>query len=80
MSEELKPYDGTEREFLHDLCNPLAISYGNMRLLTAKLDADINAIDPQIVLEKLHKAIKSFDKANELLDRRRTYLKSLEAA
>ena len=79
MSEsEQIPYDNSEREFLHDLCNPLAISYGNLRILSAKLEGDINSLDLKTILSKINKAIESFERANDLLERRRIYLRNIE--
>lgn len=75
---EQQPYSNSEREFLHDLCNPLAISYGNLRILSSKLEADSNSLDIQTILTKINKAIESFERANDLLERRRIHLRNTE--
>lgn len=67
---------GSERDFLHDLSNPLAIAYGNLKILTMKLDADLASLPVDDILQRLHKAVGSFEKANQLLDARRTHLRS----
>ena len=68
--------EGTERAFLHDLSNPLAIAYGNMRLIVTKLEKDKTSMDIEAILVKLKKAGEAFDKATALLEARRAFLKS----
>ncbi len=66
---------GSEKEFLHDLCNSLAISYGNIKLLSVKMQSD-PSMDHIKIQEKLEKALKSFDRANSLLDQRRNFIRA----
>ena len=68
--------DKSEREFLHDLSNPLAIAYGNLKILATKLDADQNSIPMEMIVSKLTKAVNSFERANALLDKRRIFIRS----
>lgn len=85
MSDEEKklenesPKEQTEREFLHDLSNPLAIAYGNMRILSVKMEKDLNSLSPELILEKLHKALAAFERTNKLLELRRVYIKSKQS-
>ena len=67
--------DENERKFLHDLANPLAIAYGNLRLLYGKMEKDINAVPIEAIRERLTKIINNFDRANDLLDQRRKWLR-----
>jgi len=68
--------DKSEREFLHDLSNPLAIAYGNLKILASKLEADQSAIPMDMIVKKLLKAVNSFERANELLDKRRIFIRN----
>lgn len=79
MSEQEYTADRTEREFLHDLSNPLAIAYGNLKIISAKIEADPNSMDMDAVLLKVNKALKAFEKANALLDKRRNHIKNSAA-
>ena len=74
--EDLNNLIRGERTFLHDASNPLAIAYGNIRLLVIKLEKDPTCMDIPAILEKLNKSLKSFDKVNTLLEERRNYIKS----
>ena len=76
MDEQEYTADKTEREFLHDLSNPLAIAYGNLKIISAKIEADPNAMDIDAVMVKVNKALKAFEKANVLLDKRRNHIKN----
>ncbi|NRA45049.1 MAG: hypothetical protein HRU09_08865 [Oligoflexales bacterium] len=76
MDEKEYTADKTEREFLHDLSNPLAIAYGNLKIISAKIEADRSAMDMDAVLTKVNKALKAFEKANALLDKRRNHIKN----
>ena len=68
--------DKSEREFLHDLSNPLAIAYGNLKILASKLEADQNSIPMDMIIKKLSKAVTSFERANDLLDKRRVFIRN----
>lgn len=68
--------DKSEREFLHDLSNPLAIAYGNLKILATKLESDQNSIPMEMIVSKLTKAVNSFERANALLDKRRIFIRS----
>lgn len=62
-----------ERKFLHDLSNPLAIGYGNIRIAFKKLEAiseDAEAPANQVV-DRLKKAIDAFERVNEILEIRK---------
>lgn len=76
MGESKYNASGTEREFLHDLSNPLAIAYGNMRIISAKLESDINSMDIETILTKINKSLNAFEKANQLLEQRRFFIKN----
>ncbi len=65
-----------ERHFLHDLCNPLSIAYGGIRLLKMKLDKDGAEVSMQEVKLRIDKALDNFERINKLIDERRNYLKS----
>ncbi|MBP6217933.1 MAG: hypothetical protein KA436_05055 [Oligoflexales bacterium] len=69
--------DSDERKFLHDLSNPLAVVYGNIQLLLAKMDRD-PALPPDFILEKLKKTATYLDKVTILLDQRREWLRAKE--
>ena len=74
MSEELiDDMKKLERTFLHDLSNPLAIVFANIRMASMKLEADVANADT--VKEKLQKALKTFDRINALLEERRDLIK-----
>ena len=60
-----------EREFLHDVSSPLAVSIGNIRIIISKLSADPPAISGQALLEKLHKVEYSLEKLVTLVNLRR---------
>lgn len=68
----------SERKFLHDLSNPLSIAYGNIKLITGKLEKDIHSMDVPGILDRLQKAVRNFERANALLDERRTFLRGLK--
>lgn len=71
--------DQDERKFLHDLSNSLSVVFGNLQLLLSKLEKDNKpTVQMQDVLPKLQKSVQYLDKVNELLDARRTYLRSQE--
>lgn len=75
MSEKAAPGNGTEREFLHDLSNPLAIAYGGMKLISVKMEnQQTTPISLEEIQKKLEKAILYFEKANQLIDERRKFL------
>ena len=60
-----------ERKFLHDVSNSIAICFGNVKVLSAKLKKDPSGITPEYIESRLDKAIASFEKINELLVSRR---------
>ncbi len=78
MSDPDQSYAGSEREFLHDLCNSLAIAYGNIKLLSVRLAADtaLPTQEKEKILEKVNKALTSFDRANGLLEDRRNLIRN----
>lgn len=68
-----------ERKFLHDLSNPLAVGYGNMRIIGKKLDTIENASEVAglKIGERVQKALESFEKVSAMLKERKKYLESL---
>lgn len=65
-----------ERKFLHDLSNPLAIGYGNVKILSSKLQKNPDALDKGDIIARLEKALTAFDRVNKLIsDRRHDLLK-----
>lgn len=66
-----------ETQFLHDLSNPLAIAYGSIKLISIKLE-NTSDLSQEELRDKLEKAIKYFEKANQLIEKRRNYLHGLK--
>ncbi|NRA65092.1 MAG: hypothetical protein HRU19_11460 [Pseudobacteriovorax sp.] len=64
-----------ERKFIHDICNPLAIAQGNVKLIIRKLKKN-SISDLSEVLERLDKAAEAFDRVDDLIEDRREWLKS----
>lgn len=71
----------SERAFLHELCNTLAVSQGllHMTLMKSrKAQPDLNVED---ILSRVEKALESIEKANKLvLDRRAAITQHFERA
>lgn len=63
----------TEREFLHDLLNPMAVIEGRLNLLKKKLDQ--MQVDEKIKSD-VEKICQAYKKAFDLIDRRRSHLKN----
>ena len=63
-----------ERQFLHDLSNPLAIGYGNCKIILSKLAKDIEALSKDDIVKRLEKAVTAFERANNLIAERREFL------
>lgn len=76
MMEDL-PSDA-ENKFLHDISNPLSIAYGGLKLITMKLENNINAIAPEEILERINKAIFQIERLTELLNTRREEIRNKE--
>ena len=70
--------DDDERKFLHDLSNPLAVVYGNLQLIVAKLEKDLTSYEPALMLHKLQRSVQYLDTVADLLDKRRVLLRSKE--
>ena len=63
----------TESKFLHDLCNPLAVVFANLKMSAVKLESDPNNVD--IAVEKINKALKNFERINTLINQRREFIR-----
>lgn len=61
----------TEQVFLHDLSNPLAIAYGNIRILAKKLKQDPQSFSMEDILSRLEASLVAFDQANDKIRTRR---------
>ena len=75
MSEH-EELDG-ERGFLHDLANPLAIGFGNIEVVLAKLKSDPH-VGPEFIVDRLTRAVKALERANLLVEARRAVLQLQE--
>jgi len=65
-----------ERQFLHDVANPLSIAHGNLKIALRKMEG-VTDNDPQIreVLERLNKAMEACEKmAKQVGDRRQALM------
>ncbi len=74
MQDPTLSQDHPERDFLHDLANPLAVVYGHLRILASKLEGNPEEVSGEEILQKINRALVSFEKANDLLDARRAFL------
>lgn len=63
-----------ERQFLHDLSNPLAICLGNLKIMLEKLKTDPGSVQLDQLLDKLTKATDGVDQARKMLSARRKEL------
>ena len=64
----------SERQFLHDLSNPIAISLGNIKILHKRIKQDPAAFPHDAILERLEKALQAFNTMQELIAKRKTAL------
>ena len=64
-----------ERTFLHDLCNLLAISQGNLHLLMRKIQKNPGDMKPEDLVAKLEVSLNSVNKITDLVNQRRSVLK-----
>ncbi len=64
-----------QRNFLHDLANPLSVLQGNLRIAMRALEAS-NPQNPELaeVMNRLNKVMESSKKINSLLSERRQNL------
>lgn len=60
-----------ERKFIHDLSNPLAIAFGNLRLVSKGLEENPQLPPSPEMLVRMEKVMESFEKIIELLAERR---------
>tara|TARA_B100001094_G_scaffold326452_1_gene382663 strand:+ start:651 stop:902 length:252 start_codon:yes stop_codon:yes gene_type:complete len=67
-----------ERKFLHDLSNPLAIGYGNCKIILTKLTKDSDSLSKADIIKRLEKAVTAFERANGLIAERREYLLAID--
>lgn len=63
-----------ERKFLHDLSNPLAIGYGNCKIILSKLAKNPDSLTMDDIVKRLNKAVVAFEKVNVLIADRREFL------
>lgn len=64
----------SERQFLHDLSNPIAVSLGNIKILHRKIKQDPATFPHDAIIERLEKALQAFNTMQELIANRRRAL------
>ena len=69
----------SERKFLHEMSNPLAIGFGNIKILLSKLQKTQNDISAEYTIDKVSKALDALERVNRLIEERRRELKEEEA-
>lgn len=72
MSETQAPK--SERAFLHDLCNSMAVAQGVLQLLIVKVQKQPTTISADDVLTKAKKALDAIEKMNKHVNDRRNVI------
>ena len=68
-----------ERQFIHDLANPLAIAQGNIKITLRKLNKDPDSLSSEQIFTRLQKVNESLERmANMLSERRQAIIDSEE--
>lgn len=71
--------DNSEREFLHELSNPLSIGTGYVKIIFKKLKkGDSSNLAHEDIVMRLEKCLESLERANNLINKRREYLSTQE--
>jgi nitrogen-specific signal transduction histidine kinase len=73
---ENMPSNDSERKFLHDLSNPLAIVYGNAKLIHMKLEKDKSSLTIEAIFEKLDKMVTQLERVNAMLEERKQKIRN----
>lgn len=68
-----------ERKFLHDLSNPIAICFGNIKIISSKLKKDPSSVTAEYLMTRLEKTVGAFDRINDMLADRRELILAREA-
>ncbi len=66
----------SEREFIHDMLSPLMVIQGRIKMILKKMDKDPNAMDMEKLNVDLNKVLTASDKLNDIIQTRRSALKS----
>ena len=66
-----------EREFLHNLINPLAIGLGNIKLLHRRMTTNPAEITHEKIVSMLQTSLDAFARMNVMVEERRSYLRKL---
>jgi len=61
-----------EREFLHDISNPITIAQGNVDLLLKKLQTDPTSVSPDKLLSQTEKISNAIARAVALIKDRKS--------
>jgi hypothetical protein len=64
-----------EREFLHNLINPLAIGLGNIKLLHRRMTTNPAEVTHEKIVTTLQTALDAFARMNVMVEERRNYLR-----
>ena len=67
-----------EREFLHDICNLVAIAQGNLHLLIRRIEKNPSDVKVADLLPKLEASINAIGRMVEQLSARRLKLRAEE--
>lgn len=59
-----------EQKFLHDISNPLAVAYGQLRIIMKKLKSE-PSLPPVEMQERVEAALNAFDLVNDKIRERR---------
>ena len=62
----------SERKFLHNLANPMAIAQGNIKLVLRKLLKNSESLSTEEIIDRLSKASDAFDRITDMMAERRT--------
>lgn len=74
MTEELAE-PSSERIFLHDLCNAMAVSQGLIHLIMMKVKKDSPELKHEDMIARLEKILASVDRMNKLVHDRRNVIR-----
>ena len=74
---DIEDFVQKDRDFLHDLCNSLAVAQGHLMLINMKMKKDPQNLNYEEIELKITKSLGAIDSMNNLIMARRAVLKSL---
>lgn len=71
----LDEYAKAERRFLHDISTPLTVAHGTTGVILGRLQADKDALPPEMLLDRMGKIYISLEKIVTMLNERREVIR-----